>query len=152
VRSKIRWFTEFCNSHYLSHFAAFFIDAGTKRSVVESFNFLHCVSIRLRLRAAVFNCGPPPLPEWVRGSNMEVVRRGFGEGERATMPWCGTDECVVPGRPSSGLFFSVALRRPITTTLTGPALPAVLSGGAWVVCGVGPPQAGTFASKVVDDS
>jgi hypothetical protein len=64
---------------------------------------------------------------------------GEGEGERATVPWCGTDERVVPGRPSSGLFFSVALRRPITTTPTGPALPAVLSGGAWVVCGVGPP-------------
>ena len=32
---------KFCNSHYLSHFAAFFIDAGTKRSVVESFdNFM----------------------------------------------------------------------------------------------------------------
>ena len=27
-----------CNSHYLSHFAAFFIDARTKRSVAESFN------------------------------------------------------------------------------------------------------------------
>ena len=27
---------EFCNSHYLSHFAAFFIDARTKRSVAES--------------------------------------------------------------------------------------------------------------------
>src|SRR3954464_3071988 len=31
---------EFCNSHYLSHFAAFFIDARTKRSVVESFVFI----------------------------------------------------------------------------------------------------------------
>lgn len=31
---------EFCNSHYLSHFAAFFIDARTKRSVVESFAFI----------------------------------------------------------------------------------------------------------------
>ena len=40
MRSKIRWFTEFCNSHYLSHFAAFFIDARTKRSVVESFDYL----------------------------------------------------------------------------------------------------------------
>ena len=37
VRSKIRWFTEFCNSHYVSHFAAFFIDARAKRSIVESF-------------------------------------------------------------------------------------------------------------------
>ena len=31
---------KFCNSHYLSHFAAFFIDARTKRSVVESFNLI----------------------------------------------------------------------------------------------------------------
>ena len=29
-----------CNSHYLSRFAAFFIDARTKRSVVETFDFL----------------------------------------------------------------------------------------------------------------
>jgi hypothetical protein len=29
-----------CNSHYLSHFAAFFIDARTKRSVVESFIYI----------------------------------------------------------------------------------------------------------------
>ncbi len=41
VRSKIRWFTEICNSHYLSHFAAFFIDAWAKRSVVNS-----CVKIK----------------------------------------------------------------------------------------------------------
>ena len=32
----------FCNSHYLSHFAAFFIDARTKRSVVESFILIKC--------------------------------------------------------------------------------------------------------------
>ena len=32
---------KFCNSHYLSHFAAFFIDARTKRSVVESFNLFN---------------------------------------------------------------------------------------------------------------
>ena len=36
VRSKIWWFTEFCNSHYLSQFAAFFIVARAKRSVVKS--------------------------------------------------------------------------------------------------------------------
>ena len=36
---------KFCNSHYLSHFAAFFIDARTKRSVVESFVF-DCKSIK----------------------------------------------------------------------------------------------------------
>ena len=36
MRSKIRWFTEFCNSHYVSQFAAFFIDARAKRSTVKS--------------------------------------------------------------------------------------------------------------------
>ena len=35
---------DFCNSHYLSHFAAFFIDARTKRSVVESFSYLFLYS------------------------------------------------------------------------------------------------------------
>ena len=36
LRSKIWWFTEFCNSHYVSHFAAFFIGAETKISVAKS--------------------------------------------------------------------------------------------------------------------
>jgi hypothetical protein len=40
MRSKIRWFTEFCNSHYVSHFAAFFIVARAKISVVESCSWL----------------------------------------------------------------------------------------------------------------
>ena len=40
MRSKSRWFAEFCNSHYVSHFAAFFIVARAKISVVESFGYL----------------------------------------------------------------------------------------------------------------
>ena len=36
LRSKIRWFTDFCNSHYVSQLAAFFIDARAKRSTVKS--------------------------------------------------------------------------------------------------------------------
>ena len=36
VRSKIWWFTKICNSHYVSHFAAFFIVVGAKTSVAES--------------------------------------------------------------------------------------------------------------------
>ena len=36
LRSKIWWFTEFCNSHYISRFAAFFIDRRTKISVAKS--------------------------------------------------------------------------------------------------------------------
>ena len=36
LRSKIWWFTEFCNSHYVSHFAAFFIVTRTKISIANS--------------------------------------------------------------------------------------------------------------------
>lgn len=36
MRSKIRCLTEFCNSHYLSHLAAFFIDSRAKISIVMS--------------------------------------------------------------------------------------------------------------------
>ena len=40
LRSKIWWFKEFCNSHCVSHFAAFFIVMGTKISIVENFHSL----------------------------------------------------------------------------------------------------------------
>ena len=62
VRSKIRWFTEFCNSHYVSHFAAFFIDARAKRSVVES--CINCVIAKQRyilhcIQSLCENVSPP---------------------------------------------------------------------------------------------
>jgi hypothetical protein len=39
LRSKTRWFTGFCNSHHVSHFATFFIDARAEISVAESHIF-----------------------------------------------------------------------------------------------------------------
>ncbi|CAL5425817.1 unnamed protein product [Camellia sinensis] len=36
MRSKTRWFAGFCNSHQVSHFATFFIDARAEISVAES--------------------------------------------------------------------------------------------------------------------
>ncbi|PHT27706.1 hypothetical protein CQW23_32685 [Capsicum baccatum] len=36
LSSKTRWFTGFCNSHQVSHFATFFIDARAEISVAES--------------------------------------------------------------------------------------------------------------------
>ncbi|KAL2250100.1 UNVERIFIED_CONTAM: Protein TAR1 [Sesamum indicum] len=36
LRSKTRWFMGFCNSHQVSHFATFFIDARAEISVAES--------------------------------------------------------------------------------------------------------------------
>ena len=48
MRSKFRWFAEFCNSHYVSHFAAFFIVARAKISTVKSFR-----SFRFRIYMCV---------------------------------------------------------------------------------------------------
>jgi hypothetical protein len=43
LRSKTRWFTGFCNSHQVSHFATFFIDARAKISVAESLEVYHII-------------------------------------------------------------------------------------------------------------
>lgn len=40
LRSKTRWFTGFCNSHHVSHFATFFIDARAEISVAESHSII----------------------------------------------------------------------------------------------------------------
>ena len=42
LRSKTRWFAGFCNSHQVSHFATFFIDARAEISVAES-HFDSCI-------------------------------------------------------------------------------------------------------------
>lgn len=44
LRSKTRWFTGFCNSHHVSHFATFFIDARAEISVAESHIFF-CLAL-----------------------------------------------------------------------------------------------------------
>ena len=36
LHSKTRWFTGFCNSHQVSHFATFFIDTRAKISIARS--------------------------------------------------------------------------------------------------------------------
>ncbi|GAA0187425.1 hypothetical protein LIER_34713 [Lithospermum erythrorhizon] len=49
LRSKTRWFTGFCNSHQVSHFATFFIDARAEISVAES----RCGLERIHLQASM---------------------------------------------------------------------------------------------------
>ena len=72
LRSKTRWFTGFCNSHQVSHFATFFIDARAEISVAES--------------RFVCNCGvgsvagrPARVPRSVKFS-LAPGRRGFVAG------------------------------------------------------------------------
>ena len=72
LRSKIRWFTEFCNSHYLSQLATFVIEARTKRFTVRS-----CHSVKFSTRVAkinwTFHCGLKcKIYEHVRGRVLET--------------------------------------------------------------------------------
>ena len=50
LRSKTRWFTGSCNSHQVSHFATFFIDARAEISVAESRLDYHQKKARPRRR------------------------------------------------------------------------------------------------------
>lgn len=52
LRSKTRWFTGFCNSHQVSHFATFFIDARAEISVAESRFRFSIETARPRTRTA----------------------------------------------------------------------------------------------------
>ncbi|GLT51088.1 hypothetical protein SLA2020_245260 [Shorea laevis] len=50
LHSKTRWFTGFCNSHQVSHFATFFIDARAEISVAESRFCKRCERHAARVR------------------------------------------------------------------------------------------------------
>ena len=45
LRSKLWWFTEFCISHYVSHFTAFFIVTRTKISIAKSCAYSFTVAV-----------------------------------------------------------------------------------------------------------
>ena len=72
LRSKTRWFTGFCNSHQVSHFATFFIDARAEISVAESrkeiYNIINGPERRAGVRSFIF------IVPW-RGPRRGFVRR-----------------------------------------------------------------------------
>ena len=59
LRSKTRWFTGFCNSHQVSHFATFYIDARAEISVAESRYVLSRDRCRPRAPAGRARAGTP---------------------------------------------------------------------------------------------
>ena len=67
LRSKTRWFTGFCNSHQVSHFAAFFIDARAEISVAEShFDF----------RKSATHAQGPPFPGAMAACSFQFIFLG----------------------------------------------------------------------------
>ena len=58
VRSTVRCLAEFCNSHYVSHFAAVFIVARAKTSTVQSYVFVvTCVCVVSSQATRLVFCG-----------------------------------------------------------------------------------------------
>ena len=87
LRSKIWWFTEFCNSHYVSHFAAFFIVARTEISVANS-----CTGLRKKKKTSR---DPPSFFHWLQ---FEVER--FCWIQKGLPPFWSTTDKQPWSRPS----------------------------------------------------
>ncbi|KAF3620132.1 Protein TAR1 [Capsicum annuum] len=86
LHSKTRWFMGFCNSHQVSHFATFFIDARAEISVAESHVFL-----QMKHRS----------PRRTPGTGRE------GQAINSSIPWCfpcrGFDNDPSAGSPTETL-------------------------------------------------
>jgi hypothetical protein len=81
LRSKTRWFTGFCNSHQVSHFATFFIDARAEISVAES-RLCSLIRCRMQLRTKPGAMGhtsihlPWRIPRWDLLYASAIVHKG----------------------------------------------------------------------------
>ena len=122
IRSNPYWFTEFCNSQCLSHFAAPFIVVRAETSVAESCSHFACVIAR-RLRRSDyefsgFGCiGLKCVGFLNRGASSTREQRGEGGPSRYTaatkkvcehsslgwmvLDWCGNDPSA--GSPTETL-------------------------------------------------
>ena len=86
LRSKTRWFTGFCNSHHVSHFATFFIDARAEISVAESHSIICSGDVRTARPRSEACCFPVYLgvnfaPGFNRGALLPG-RQGGATGPR----------------------------------------------------------------------
>ena len=88
MRSKFWWFTGFCNSHYVSHFAAFFIVVGAKTSAGKS-----CMAFSLLSK--------PEVRSLLQEQSLAVFRRSAFAGSSVLFyelacGWLGTEPTAYP--------------------------------------------------------
>ena len=86
LRSKTRWFTGFCNSHQVSHFATFFIDARAEISVAESrFDFTEDDdAARARTVSGAAGARSFVRVPWRKTRRCSLVRPGAGSRDKGT--------------------------------------------------------------------
>ena len=121
LRSKTRWFAGFCNSHHVSHFATFFIDARAEISVAESHHVFLCIggqAARLGARhaASAISCSLASTRAvfGTRPTRPEGVKAEAGEPGGATPPrqHSITRATVVFRKPATMILPQVHLRKP----------------------------------------
>ena len=122
LRSKTRWFTGFCNSHQVSHFATFFIDARAEISVAESRSDYHKKKARPRHRGyggvllvLHFLGASRAGVRWraVSGAGASLHGARGREGRVPPEPCHATGSRVVlPGQVSTMILPQVHLRKP----------------------------------------
>jgi hypothetical protein len=89
LRSKTRWFTGFCNSHHVSHFATFFIDARAEISVAESHSIIVQATSTRHGRGpkpAVFQCTLASISRRVLIAEPSYLQAGRRHGAEAAPP------------------------------------------------------------------
>ena len=89
MRSKFWWLTKFCNSHDVSHFAAFFIVVGAKTSVAES--VLRYFIFPSELRTAL----PSTMSSRSRSFCHHTSRKWIIKGGQAAVLKCGLPKVCV---------------------------------------------------------
>ena len=95
IRSRPYWFTEFCNSQCLSHFAAPFIVVRAETSIAES---CICFSKRVRRRGKrEAGVNPPSLPQRSPPTNLQRMKCGLEYPSRGTKK---EDGPILPQLPS----------------------------------------------------
>ena len=124
LRSKTRWFTGFCNSHHVSHFATFFIDARAEISVAESHIFFSVgLGNRRRPRAARRRLGftvflgviPRRVPASDRRARKGEREEAGGAEEAASASaaaFCHVFDGRVSGKATTMILPQVHLRKP----------------------------------------
>ena len=123
LRSKTRWFTGFCNSHHVSHFATFFIDARAEISVAESRILFVGLSNRQKPRAARRCLGfivfLGVIPRRIPTSNQRAPkgeREAAGGAEEAASAsaaaFCHVFDGRVSGKATTMILPQVHLRKP----------------------------------------
>ena len=105
LRSKFWWLTGFCNSHDVSHFAAFFIVVGAKTSVAESVGSLFVLDLSVFSKE---HKTPPIISFYHKGFPHTSEESGW---KGMVDEWLHVDNIHKPNRSTTVISFNAIVLR-----------------------------------------